>query len=121
VLLLEIFVGKLFAVDRPAARALFHAAAVSKAPKRRLGSGEARAVAASHYRSRRLNTTYIATSKVAPLNHERRDNAMEFGAGVAIALLARAQCAEVLRRLGHDVVVEIEADTALLLCRQRPC
>jgi hypothetical protein len=120
VLLLEIFVGELFAVDRLAARALFHGAAVSKAPKRRLGGGEPRAVAASHYRSRRLNT-YIATSKVAPLNHEVRDNAMEFGAGVAIALLARAQCAEVLRRLGHDVVVEIEPDTALLLCRQRPC
>lgn len=115
-LLLEIFVGELFAVDRPAARALFHAAAVSK----RLGGGEPRAVAASHYRSRRLNT-YIATSKVASLKHELRDNAMEFGAGVAIALLARAQCAEVLRRLGHDVVVEIKADTALLLCRQRPC
>ena len=77
-------------------------------------------VAASDYWSRRLYT-YVATSKVTPLNHEGRDNAMEFGAGVAIAILARAQCAEVLRRLGHDVVVKIENDTALLLCRQRPC
>lgn len=40
---------------------------------------------------------------------------MELGARVAEALLARAESAEVLRRLGDYVVVELEVDAAGLV------
>jgi hypothetical protein len=42
---------------------------------------------------------------------------VELGALVAEALLAGAEGAEVLGRLGDDVVEEFEVDAAVLLCR----
>lgn len=41
---------------------------------------------------------------------------MELGATVAKALLASAKGTEVLRGLGGDIVVEVEIDTASLIC-----
>jgi hypothetical protein len=41
---------------------------------------------------------------------------VELGARVAEALLARAEGAEVLDRLGDDVVVELKVNAASLLC-----
>ena len=60
-------------------------------------------------------STYIAASEVAALEHEVRDDAVELGAIVAEALLARAQRAEVLGRLGNNIVVELEVDAACLI------
>ena len=113
-MLLEIFVIELLAIDGPTACALFDVASVSAAPKRLSGSGKSR-VAATFPRARRLHT-YIAMSKVASLNHEPGDDAVEFGACVTITLLTCAQCAEVLRRLGREMVVKVEDYTARLLC-----
>ena len=65
----------------------------------------------------RAGSTYVATGKVTALQHELRDDAVELGVLVAKALLAGAEGAEVLGRLGDDVVVELEVDAAVLLCR----
>ena len=43
---------------------------------------------------------------------------MELGALVAEALLAGAEGAEILDRLGDDIVEELEVDAAGLLCRE---
>jgi hypothetical protein len=61
-------------------------------------------------------TTHVATGEVTALEHELGDDAVELGARVAEALLARAEGAEVLDRLGDDVVVELKVDAASLLC-----
>jgi len=60
--------------------------------------------------------TYVAASEVTALEHELRDDAVETRAGVAEALLAGAESAEVLGGLGDDVVVELEVDAARLGC-----
>lgn len=59
----------------------------------------------------------VAAGKVAALDHELLDDAVELGALVgqrlarlALALLARAEGAEVVGRLGDDVIVELERD-----------
>lgn len=64
----------------------------------------------------------IADGEVTALDHELLDDAVELGAlvveglaGLAQALLAGAQGAEVLGRLGHDVVVQLHDDPAGLL------
>lgn len=59
--------------------------------------------------------TYVATGEVTTLKHELRDDAVELGATVAEALLARAESAEVLDRLGDDIIVELKVDAAGLL------
>lgn len=61
-------------------------------------------------------SAYVATGEVTTLEHELRDDAVEGRAGVAEALLAGAESAEVLSGLGDDVVVEVEVDAAGLLC-----
>ena len=61
-----------------------------------------------------LTTRAITTSKVATLEHELGDDAVEGGALVAEALSAGAELTEVLGGLGDDVVVELEADAAVL-------
>lgn len=62
----------------------------------------------------------VASSKVAALDHELLDDSVESAtlvvqrlAVLAQALLARAQGAEVLGRLGDDIVVQLEGDAAL--------
>lgn len=62
--------------------------------------------------------THIAAGEVTALEHELGDDAVELGALVAEALLARAEGAEVLGRLGHHVVEELEVDAAGLLWRE---
>lgn len=64
----------------------------------------------------------VADGEVTALDHELLDDAVELGAlvveglsGLAQTLLAGAQGAEVLGRLGHDVVVQLHDDTAGLL------
>jgi len=61
--------------------------------------------------------TYVATGEVTTLEHEVGDHAMEFGAGIAKALLAGAKRAEVLCGLGYDVVEKLKVDATLLLYR----
>ena len=60
--------------------------------------------------------TYVAAGEVTALEHELRDDAVEARAGVAEALLAGAESAEVFGGLGDDVVVEVELDAASLGC-----
>jgi len=57
-------------------------------------------------------SSYVATGEVTTLEHELRDDTVELGAGVAEALLASAESAEVLSGLGDNVVVESEVDAA---------
>ena len=90
VLLLEVLVGELFAVDRLAA-----------------GAVETREVAALQQLAELIGTAH--------LTHEVWDDPMKFAALVvqrlarlAHALLARAQTAEVLGRLRHDVAVQLQ-------------
>lgn len=61
----------------------------------------------------------VAGGEVAALHHELLDDAVEGAAlvvqglaGLAQPLLARAQRAEVLGRLGHHVVVQLEGHAA---------
>lgn len=62
---------------------------------------------------------YVATSEVAALKHELRDNAVEGRTSVAEALLAGAESTEVLSCLWDYIVVEVEADAAGLLCKKK--
>ena len=54
----------------------------------------------------------VVLGKVAPLNHEPRYDPMEGGVLVPEALLAGAQGAEVLGRLGDHVGPELQVDGA---------
>jgi hypothetical protein len=65
----------------------------------------------------RLTASAIAGCKVTTLNHELFDHTVEHGALVvkrfatlANALLSGAESAEVLGRLGHDIIEELEGD-----------
>ena len=49
---------------------------------------------------------------VTALKHELGNNPVEARSGIAKPLLPSAERAEVCRSLGHDVVVQLEADTA---------
>jgi len=53
---------------------------------------------------------YVAVGDVATLEHEVGDDAVELGADVAKALLAGAQGAEVLSRLGNDLIEKFKVD-----------
>ena len=58
---------------------------------------------------------YIATREVATLEHEVGNHTMEDGSLVALAWgLGLGQCPEVLCRLWHHVVEELEVYTAFL-------
>jgi len=57
-----------------------------------------------------LATGSVASREVTTLAHESWDHTMELGALEAKALLAGAQSAEVLGRLGDGVIVELECD-----------
>jgi len=57
----------------------------------------------------------VALSKVTSLEHEVGDDAVEGRAGVAEALLASAESAEVLDGARDGLVEEVEGDAALLL------
>jgi hypothetical protein len=54
---------------------------------------------------RERETSAVAASKVTALKHELLNDAVELGAGVAVALLARAQCREVRGGFGHILVI----------------
>lgn len=54
-----------------------------------------------------LAASAVAVGEVTTLAHEIRDHTVERGVGVAEALLARAQRAEVLGRLGNGVLEEL--------------
>jgi len=58
---------------------------------------------------------YIAAGEVAALEHELGDDAVERRALVAEARSAAAELAEILGRLGNDIIVELEVDTASLV------
>ena len=63
-----------------------------------------------------LDCSYVAAGEVTTLEHELGDHAVELAAGVAEALLASAESAEVLSGGGDDVLVEVEVDAARALC-----
>lgn len=89
---LEVFVGKLLSVDGLATGAL----RVSAIPVQTVDT----------------TCTHIATGEVSALQHEVGDDAVELGVGVAKALLASREGAEVLYRLGHNIVEQLEVDAA---------
>lgn len=57
----------------------------------------------------------VSGREVAPLAHKVGDDAVERGPLVAEPLLPGAEGAEVLRRLGHHVVTELENKTFFLV------
>jgi hypothetical protein len=63
-----------------------------------------------------MHVTYIATGEVTALEHEVGNDAVELGAGIAKALLASGEGAEVFYRLGDDIVKELKVDAARLCC-----
>lgn len=64
-----------------------------------------------------LPTCSISPREITALEHELRNDAMEFAAFIAEALLACAESTEVLSRFGNHVVVEVEFDAAFARCR----
>ena len=92
---LEVLVGELLAVDGLATSALLEDVSVLRSAQ--LGC---------------VVRSYVATGEVTTLEHELGDDTVELGAGVAEALLASAESAEVLSGLGDNVVVEGEVDAA---------
>ena len=92
---LEVLVGELLAVDGLSTSALLKNMSVPR-------SAQLVCVVFS----------YVATGEVTTLEHELGDHTVELGAGVAEALLASAESAEVLSGLGDNVVVEGEVDAA---------
>ena len=61
--------------------------------------------------------TYVAASEVTALKHELRNDTVEARANIAGALVAvGAENAEVLGRLGDNIVEELEVDAAGLGC-----
>lgn len=99
---LEVLVGELLAIDRLATGAL--------ASECQHG-GYGPSFSSSHEQS-----TDIASSEITALQHELRDDAVEFATLVAESLLAGAEGTEVLGRLWDYIVVELEVDPGLLGC-----
>jgi len=57
--------------------------------------------------------SYIATGEVTALEHELRNDAVEFAVAVRLSLgTTLADGAEVLRGLGDDIIKELEGDAA---------
>ena len=98
---LEVLVGKLLAVDGLSTSALLENVSV-------LRSAQLWCVVFS----------YVATGEVTTLEHELGDDTVELGAGVAEALLAGAESAEVLSGLGDNIIVEGEVDAAGASCEE---
>jgi hypothetical protein len=97
-LLDEVLIGELLAVDGLATGALFELASKLR---RRTGV---------------WISAHVAAGKVTTLEHEIGNDAVERRALVAEAVLAGAQLTEVAGGLGDDVIVESEGDAAALLC-----
>jgi len=62
-----------------------------------------------------LATRTVVVGEVAALDHEVRDDAVKRRVFVSVAFFARAQGAEVLRRLGNDVGEEFKGDATSIL------
>lgn len=90
---LEVLILKLLAVDRLAARALKERIEISR-----------------KLEFRRDPATDIAACKVTTLGHEPGNHTVESRAGIAEALFACCESAEVGCGLGDDVVIEFELD-----------
>jgi len=97
---LEVLVGELLAVDGLSTSALLNDVSV-------LRSAQLWYVVCS----------YVATGEVTTLEHELGDHTVELGAGVAEALLASAESAEVLSGLGDNIIEEGEVDAAGAGCK----
>lgn len=96
---LEVLVGELFAIDG--------------APTSSLGN---MSTLQPHHDKILVWGSYVATGEVTTLKHELRDDSVELGASVALALLSGlAELLEVLRGFGDDSVEELEIDAAGLL------
>lgn len=107
VLLLEVLVGELLAVDGLATGAL------SRCQLKCL----LLCVTRLFFEVKEgVDGTDVTTGEVTALKHEIRNDAVERGALVPEALLAGAESAEVLSSLGDDRVVELEVDAAALDC-----
>lgn len=103
VAVLEVLVGELLTVDGLATSALRSRLLVGCLGER----GE-------------VGCTYVALGEVTTLEHELGNHTVELGASIAEALLAGAESAEVLGGLGDILRVELEVDTASLLCGDAP-
>jgi hypothetical protein len=73
-----------------------------------------------------FSTCAIASCKISTLDHELLDHSVEDRSLVgelfsclANAFLSRAESPEVLCGLGHDIVVQLESDSALLVVTNR--
>ena len=104
-LALEVLVAELLAVDGLAAGTLL---SVRQRPFNTSSPCEPRFLSSK----RGAKGTYVAAGEVTTLEHELGDDTVELGARVAEALLASAEGAEVLGRLGDDIVEELEVDAA---------
>ena len=62
-------------------------------------------------------TTYVTTGEVASLEHEIGNHTVEFRVLVSVSLRAGAESKEVLGSLWDNIIVELEVDTAALVCR----
>lgn len=65
----------------------------------------------------RVVWSYVTAGEVTTLEHELGNHTVELAVGIAEALLAGAERAEVLDGLWDDVVEELEVDTAGAGCK----
>ena len=99
----KVLVGELLAVDGLASGALYFTVSVL---------AFVRDVLTVYSSPPDLDSTCIVVGEVTALAHEAGDDAVEAGALVSVALLAGAEGAEVLGRLGDDVLAELHDDLA---------
>ena len=59
-----------------------------------------------------IDSTYVSTGEVTPLEHEIRNHTVKLGTLVAKALFSSAQSTEILSSLGDDIVIQVEIDAA---------
>lgn len=99
-LVLEVLVGELLAVDGATTGALFRTVRLDNALE--------------HLHESSDGKTYVVAGEVTTLQHELRDDAVEARATVALALGLLAKLTEVLGGLGDISLVEVEVDGASL-------
>ena len=118
----KILIRELLSVDRLAARALHYKQATVSKP----GTIKVYPVALDDYlnvdrrneqptRSRAV-CTYITPREIATLEHEPRNDPMEFTTLIAKPPLSRTKSAKVLSRLWHDITVELKDDSSRRAC-----
>lgn len=111
-LLLEVLIGELLAVDGATTGALSWG-------KFQLALVQQRRVWKPGKRREIDSVTYVVVGEVTTLKHELGDDTVELGALVALACGVVTELSEVGGGLGDNVVVELEADATLLGWKER--